>query len=96
MADKPEGGSWGVIRYVPSPPILPPSDKVEGEFPCFLDGWFAHQDEALVVAQDWLSQNPEHSVVVVRANRFLEKGSNLEQHKKNPRLMLAAGGVVRP
>jgi hypothetical protein len=79
MADKPEEGSWGVVRYVPSPPILPPTDKVEGEFPAFLDGWFAHQDEALVVAQDWVSQHPEHSVVVVRVNRFLGKGSNLEK-----------------
>ena len=46
MADKPEGGSWGVIRYVPSPTSLP-TDKVEVEIPAFLDGWFARQDEAL-------------------------------------------------
>ena len=84
MADKPEGGLWAVLRYVPSPPILPPAGKVEGEFPALIDGWFARQDEALVVAQDWVSQHPEHSVVVVRANRFLGKGSNLEQHKKTP------------
>ena len=84
MADKPEGGQWAVLRYVPSPPILPPIDKVEGELPAFFDGWFAHQDEALAVAQDWVSQHPEHSVVVVRASRFLGKDSNLEQHKKTP------------
>jgi hypothetical protein len=55
VAEKPEGGSWGVVRYVPSSPILPPTDKVEGEFPAFFDGWFAQQDEALVVAQDRVS-----------------------------------------
>ena len=70
VAEKPDGGSWAVIRYVPSLP----TDKVEGEFPAFLDGWFANQDEALVVAQDWASQHPEHAVVVVRANRFLAAG----------------------
>jgi len=74
MADKPEGGSWGVLRYVP-PPILLPTDKVEGEFPAFVDGWFAQEDEALGVAQNWVSQHPEHAVVVIRANRFLGKGS---------------------
>ena len=67
-----------MIRYVPSPPTLPPTE-VEVEIPAFLDGWFAHQDEALGVAQDWVSQYPEHSVVVIRANRFLGKGSNLEK-----------------
>lgn len=78
MADKPEGGSWGVIRYVPSPTSLP-TDKVEVEIPAFLDGWFARQDEALVVAQAWVSQHPEHSVVVMRANHFFGKGSNPEK-----------------
>jgi hypothetical protein len=80
MPEKLDGGSWGVFRYVPSPPILPPTDKVEGEIPAFLDGWFAHQDEALVVAQDWVRQHPEHSVVVIRANRYLGKDSKLEGH----------------
>ena len=86
MADKPEGGSLGVVRYLPLPPIA--TDKVEGEFPAFLDGWFAHQDEALGVAQDWVSQHPEHSVVVIRANRFFGKGSNLE---KEPERLKAEG-----
>jgi len=88
MPEKLDGGSWGVFRYVPSPPILPPTDKVEGEIPAFLDGWFAHQDEALGVAQDWVSQHPEHSVVVIRANRFFGKGSNLE---KEPERLKAEG-----
>ena len=73
MAEKPDGGSWGVVRYVPSP-ILQPTDKVEGEFPAFFDGWFAQQEEALVVAQDWVDQHPEHAVVVIRANRFFAAG----------------------
>jgi len=29
VAEKPDGGSWAVVRYVPSLP----TDKVEGEFP---------------------------------------------------------------
>jgi len=73
VAEKPDGGSWGVVRYVPSP-ILQPTDKVEGEFPAFFDGWFAQQEEALVVAQDWVDQHPEHAVVVIRANRFFAAG----------------------
>jgi hypothetical protein len=71
VAEKPDGGSWAVVRYVPSLP----TDKVEGEFPAFVDGWFAQEDEALGVAQNWVSQHPEHAVVVIRANRFLGKGS---------------------
>jgi len=67
-------GSWAVIRYVPSLP----TDKVEGEFPAFFDGWFGRQEEALAVAQNWVSQHPEHAVVVIRANRFLGKGSNVQ------------------
>jgi hypothetical protein len=43
-----------VVRYL----LLPHRHKVEGEFPAFLDGWFAHQDKALGVAQDWVSQHP--------------------------------------
>jgi len=75
VAEKPDGGSWAVIRYVPSLP----TDKVEGEFPAFFDGWFGRQEEALAVAQDWVSQHPEHAVVVIRANRFLGKGSNVQK-----------------
>ena len=78
MAEKPEGGSWGVVRYVPPSPTLS-TDKVEGDYPAFLDGWFAEQDDAVAVAQNWVSQHPEHAVVVIRANRFLGKGSNLEK-----------------
>jgi hypothetical protein len=50
------------------------TDKVEGDYPAFLDGWFAQQDDAVAVAQNWVSQHPEHAVVVVQANRFLGKG----------------------
>ena len=75
VAEKPDGDSWAVIRYVPSLP----TDIVEGEFPAFFDGWFGRQEEALAVAQDWVSQHPEHAVVVIRANRFLGKGSNVQK-----------------
>ena len=78
MAQKPDGGSWGVVRYVPPSPTLPTTEKVEGDYPSFFDGWFAQQDDALLVAQNWASQHPEHAVVVIRANRFLGKGSNLQ------------------
>lgn len=61
MADKPEGGSWGVIRYVPSPTSLP-TDKVEVEIPAFLDGWFARQDEALGVLSQALMVHPYRTI----------------------------------
>jgi len=51
VAEKPGGGSWGVVRYVPPSPTLPTTEKVEGDYPAFFDGWFAQQDDALLVCQ---------------------------------------------
>jgi len=42
-------------------------------------GWFGRQEEALAVAQDEVSQHPEHAVVAIRADRFLGKGSNVQK-----------------
>jgi hypothetical protein len=98
MRDKSNKGAWAVIRYLPF-------DTSEGELPAHFDGWFTNRDGAEAIAEDWATEYPEATVVVVvQPGRFLaaegeQQNSSTSPEtgpvstpKRKPNRFLAAGG----
>jgi hypothetical protein len=60
--DPVEQRSWGIIRYAPGSGAVCEDDAAG------FDGWYAHREEALAVARNWVSQYPRRVVALVSSD----------------------------